>query len=128
VRLSDYRGRVVFVNFWGTWCPPCVEELPEFERFASDQGDQGAVVLAVNSSETADQITSFLTENEITLDHVPVLLDSDYDVLRAFGVADLLPTTFVIAPDGTIAWIKFGAMTQDLMQVYVDDVLAAQEG
>lgn len=120
VRLEDYRGRVVFLNFWATWCPPCVKELPALERFAAAQGDDGAVVLASNNTETAEQIQTYLQENDITLDHVPVLLDADSAVYRLFGVVRL-PTTWIIDREGVIRAVKFGEFDDATLQAYYDE-------
>jgi peroxiredoxin len=119
VSLEDYAGRVVFINFWWTGCPPCVDELPEFQRFMEEQGEDGAVVLAVNTAETPEEINTFLTENNINLNNVPVLLDSDYAVMRRYGV-HFFPTTYVISPDGIISGVKFGAFTLEELYSYLD--------
>ena len=58
VDLELYRGRPIFMNFWGTWCPPCVAELPELQAFAAAQGEQGALIVASNNSESAEQFTA----------------------------------------------------------------------
>jgi peroxiredoxin len=117
VSLADYAGRTVFVNFWWTGCPPCVKELPDFQTFAAQQGTDGAVVLAVNTAETPEQIRQFLADNDINLPDVPVLLDTDYTVMRAYGVA-VFPTTFVISPSGEISQVKFGAFDLEQMSLY----------
>ncbi|HEX2623170.1 MAG TPA: TlpA disulfide reductase family protein [Phototrophicaceae bacterium] len=122
VTLKDYLGRVVFINFWGTWCPPCVEELPTLQKFASEQGNTGAVVLAINSSETPDVITPFLTDNKIILSSIPVLMDSDYSVFQQYGVYNM-PTTYVITPDGIVKNVKYGGITPETLQAYLDEAL-----
>lgn len=123
VNLADYRGRVVFLNFWATWCPPCVEELPALERFAQAQAqlEGGAVVLASNNSESPEQIRAFLSENGITLDGVRVLLDSDSRVYQQYGVVRL-PTTWVIDRDGVLRAVKFGEFDDATLQAYLDEV------
>ncbi len=123
VRLADYRGRVVFLNFWATWCPPCVEELPVLERFAQAQAQlvDGAVVLASNNSESAAQIRAFLSENNITLEEVRVLLDSDSRIYQQYGVVRL-PTTWVIDREGMLRAVKFGAFDDATLQAYLDEV------
>ncbi len=123
VRLADYRGQVVFLNFWATWCPPCVEELPALERFAQAQAqlDGGAVVLASNNTESPEQISAFLNENSITLDGVRVLLDTDNRVYQQYGIVRL-PTTWVIDREGVLRAVKFGEFDDATLQTYLDEV------
>lgn len=121
VRISDLKGRVVFVNFWATWCPPCVDELPLLQKFAAEQGDDGAVILAVNSSEDAETIRAYLDANAIDLSAVPVLLDSDAAVYRRFGVIRL-PTTWIIDREGVLRTVKFGAFDEATLLEYLESV------
>lgn len=123
VNLTEYRGRVVFLNFWATWCPPCVEELPALERFAQAQAqlEGGAVVLASNNSESAEQIRAFLGENDIILDGVRVLLDSDSRIYQQYGVVRL-PTTWIIDREGVLRAVKFGEFDDATLQAYLDEV------
>jgi len=123
VNLADYRGRVVFLNFWATWCPPCVEELPALERFAQAQAqlEDGAVVLASNNSESSEQIRAFLSVNNITLDGVRVLLDADSRIYQQYGVVRL-PTTWVIDREGVLRAVKFGEFDDATLQAYLDEV------
>lgn len=123
--MSDYAGRVVFLNFWHVNCPPCIRELPALQQFADEQGDDGAVVLAVNPIDTPEQVTAFLIENDITLDDVPVLMDSDAFLYRRYGI-QFFPTTYVINPDGIVSDLKFGEVTVDDLYDYVE--LATSEG
>jgi thiol-disulfide isomerase/thioredoxin len=120
VRLSDYRGRVVFVNFWATWCPPCIDELPALQDFAADQGPDGAVVLAVNSVESAEQISSYLDTNGINLPDVPIVLDPDAALYRALGILRL-PTTWIVDQEGMLRTVKFGAFDRATLDAYLLD-------
>jgi peroxiredoxin len=103
-RLADYRGRAVLVNFWATWCQPCREEMPSFERLrASLQGERFAV-LAVNLAEPESRIRRFLDTVPVRF---PVLLDRDGATARAWQ-ARMLPATYVIGPDGAIRYRHLG--------------------
>ncbi len=117
VTLSDYRGRVVFVNFWQTTCPPCIEELPEFREFFADQDPAEVALLAVNVDETRQTIVDFFTENNIV--GIPVVLDEDSSVRRSYGVMGY-PVTFVIDVDGQVRFTKIGTMTYDEMEDYLE--------
>lgn len=116
VQLSDYAGKTLFVNFWQTTCAPCIEELPEFADFQDEYGDEAAV-LAINFDETSAQIRTFLAENDIV--GVPIALDPQSDVRSNYGVVQI-PTTFVISPEGTVRFLRVGAMTLDDMEDYLD--------
>lgn len=119
-QLSDYRGRVVFLNFWATYCEPCVREMPAFMNFAAQQGDDGAVVLAVNIAEPADVVRAWLTDKAIS--GFPILLDAEGDVFDAYNI-QVLPTTYVIDPAGIARDIKFGEMTPDALDDYLQAAL-----
>jgi thiol-disulfide isomerase/thioredoxin len=106
-RLSSYRGRVVFVNFWATWCEPCKRELPAFEQFQAQQGEDGAVILAVNVAEKPDAINQYFDEEKIA--GLLVLLDTNQDVSGAFAV-DRFPTTYVIDAAGVVRYKYYGEM------------------
>lgn len=123
VQLSDYQGRVVFLNFWATWCPPCVEELPALQEFASEQGDTGAVVLASNNTESADVIRAYLDENNIDVSDMEILLDADHTIYRQYGILNL-PTTYVINPAGIVSAVKFGAFDRETLDSYLAQALS----
>lgn len=116
-RLSDFSGRPVFLNFWRTDCPPCVRELPAFQAFMQAQGDDGAVVLAVNQGERGESIRAFL--EQIGIDGVPVLLDENLDLPDLYPVT-ALPTTYLIDAAGMVRYLKFGEMTAAEMQDYLE--------
>jgi peroxiredoxin len=121
VRLSDYQGRIVFLNFWATWCVPCQKELPAFQAFQQEQAPNGAVILAVNLLETADKITPFL--DGLGVSGLNVLLDSEGTVSDSYGIFNL-PVTFVIDQQGIVRYPKYGPMTVADLQSYVQAVQA----
>ncbi len=116
-QLTDYKGRVTFVNFWATWCGPCRVELPTLEKFIAQQGDKGAMVLAVNTGETADQINTYFKQNEIS--GLNVLLDSNVEVYTAYGI-NALPTTFIVDKEGVIRFRHFGMLREEDITGYMD--------
>jgi peroxiredoxin len=117
ISLSDFAGRPVFLNFWRTDCEPCVRELPAFQAFLEEQGEDGAVVLAVNQGEDGEQIAEFLAEVGIT--EIPVLLDTRLEVSRYYPVPGL-PTTYFIDREGMVQYTKIGEMELSEMYNYLD--------
>ncbi len=98
VDLASLRGRVVLVNFWATWCAPCVEEMPALARLRDRLGPRGLGVVAVNQGEMPERVSAFLQRSGLDL---PVLLDRDKDAAKAWKVR-ALPTTFVVDARGRI--------------------------
>lgn len=98
VRLRDLKGKVVFLNFWATWCPPCRLEMPTMEELHKEFSDQGLVILATNFRESPDEVRSFLKQHSLTF---TTLLDEQE---RAFGLyrAWSLPTTYLINKNSEI--------------------------
>lgn len=105
-RLSDYRGKVVLLNFWATWCEPCREELPSIERLRASLAGKPFVVLAVQMG--GSKRTAQDTAENLGL-RFPVLLDRDSLATAAWGV-NTLPTTFIIGPDGAVAFSHVGEL------------------
>ncbi len=120
-RLSDFRGRLVFLNFWATWCTPCRRELPAFEEFMTEQGENGAIILAVNVEESPEVITMFF-EN-IGVENIPVILDETGDISDLYTVFNL-PVTYVIDAEGVIRGIKLGETKITDLYDYVDQFSA----
>ena len=118
VRLSDYRGRPVVLNFWATWCAPCRLEMPELERAQVEFGESGPIILTVNQGESAEQVAAFFDEVGLTL---PALLDSDTDVGKAYG-AFFLPTTVIVGPDGVVAAVHRGMISRDELDGYLSAI------
>ncbi len=99
-KLSDFRGKIVMVNFWATWCDPCVKELPFFQAISDNQ-----TILAINYKETGNKVRSELTGKGYTF---TVLLDPDGEVSTLYGFTDQtsIPRTFFIDAEGIIKKIK----------------------
>jgi peroxiredoxin len=109
VRLRDYRGRHVFLNFFATWCGPCREEMPAMERLHQTYKGKGLTVLAVDLQEGPRQVAKFVRELRLSF---PALLDREGAVSHEYAVRGL-PVTFLIAPDGRIVWRAVGSREWD---------------
>lgn len=112
-RLSDYRGKVVVINFWATWCPPCREEMPSMQRAWEAVKDEGIVLLAVNVGEDEDTIFAFTANYPVQF---PLLMDKDSKVIGDWPVLGL-PTTFVVDPRGRIAYRAIGGRAWDSPEI-----------
>ncbi len=102
--LADYRGKVVLVNFWATWCPPCREELPSMQALHEQFAGKGFEVLAVNLMESEEKITAF---RESELIDLPVLMDRDGAAAKRWKVR-MLPISFIIDRQGAIRYQLLG--------------------
>jgi len=109
--LGELRGRVVLVNFWATWCPPCRREMPSMERLSQALKGEPFSVLAVDVGENADTIDLFTSQLDAT-PTFPILLDTRSDTLQAWKVAGL-PTTFLIDKRGRIIASAIGGREFD---------------
>jgi thiol-disulfide isomerase/thioredoxin len=105
-RLEDYRGKVVLLNFWATWCAPCREEMPSIGRLKKQLDGRPFVVLAVNVDEPESRINNFLAK--LPLDF-PTLLDPGGRTAKAWK-ARILPATFLIGPSGRIHYAVTGEL------------------
>jgi thiol-disulfide isomerase/thioredoxin len=124
VKLSDYRGKVVFLNFWATWCPPCRSEMPSMERLSLKLKAGGLEILAVDLQEPKDTVQKFVKDNGISF---TVLLDSTGGVGGAWG-AQSIPTTYLIDRKGAILARAIGAREWDSpdMVTLFEAILAAK--
>jgi peroxiredoxin len=102
--LADYRGKVVLVNFWATWCVPCRDEMPSMQRLKEKLAGKPFEVLAVNLDEPEARVRKFLSQMKVDF---TVLLDPEKKVAKAWN-ARILPASFVIGPDGRIRYSLVG--------------------
>lgn len=116
-RLSDFRGQVVFVNFWATWCGPCRGELPDIQSVYDEKGGQGLVVLAVNVQEAAGRVQAFWDDQGLTM---PVLLDSRGEVFEAYRLMGL-PDSFFVDREGILRGLQIGAIGREDMLEKLED-------
>ncbi len=111
VRLSDLRGRPVILNFWATWCGPCIVEMPILQSIFEAHQDTGLRILAVNLGETADTVRRWQQTGNFSYD---LLLDQPQAVARLYHLRGQ-PSTYVISPDGLITHIFFGPIREDAL-------------
>ncbi|MGP7815891.1 peroxiredoxin family protein [Niallia sp. 01092] len=112
VKLSDYRGKKVMLNFWATWCPPCKQEMPTIQQFFKESGNK-VVILAVNIDGTED-VVDFVNNRHLTF---PILLDEKDKVNELYKIITI-PTTFFIDENGVIKQKYYSAMPITIMREY----------
>jgi len=119
--LAEYRGKVVLVNFWATWCVPCREEMPSIDRLRSSMKGQPFEVLAVNMAEPLSRIEKFLSQMPLGF---PLLRDRDGAAGRAWK-AKLLPASFLVGRDGRIRYVAYGELdwSSDAVRARVAELL-----
>jgi thiol-disulfide isomerase/thioredoxin len=119
VSISDYRGQVILVNNWATWCPPCRTEMPELQGYYTAHAAEGFVVIAIDSDDLADQVASFVKEYGLTF---PVWLDPLSKAQVFFKNWDL-PSSYVIDRDGIARLSWTGGINQPTLEQYVTPLL-----
>ena len=114
VSLSDYRGQVVLINFWATWCPPCLQEMPGIDA-RHEQYPNDLVVLAVNDDESQDQVSAFREEFELSFEP---LLDPGGRTGALYQVR-AFPTSLFVNEHGIIQFVHIGLMTESQLDDYL---------
>lgn len=121
VALADYKGKVVLLNFWATWCGPCKIEIPWFIEFNKTYKDRGFAVLGVSMDDDGwKSVKPYLAEKKIDY---TVLVGND-QVSQAYGGIDSLPTTFIIDRDGRIAFVHMGLVGKDTYKKEIQSLTA----
>lgn len=131
-KLSDYKGKVVFINFWATWCPPCKQELPHIEEIYKEYGENknDVVILGVTApmsnenrnardEKNQDEIKSFLTENKLTF---PVVFDTTGEIFDKYNI-NSYPTTIMINKDGEVYGYVMGALQKSSMKSIIEQTM-----
>lgn len=115
--LSDYRGKWVLVNYWATWCPPCLEELPELEVFHDKHKDTDAVVLGVNMERiAAEPLKAFVEEQFLSFP----ILHIDPVPRTELGRIPGLPTSYLVSPEGEVVARQVGPLTAEMLEGFIE--------
>lgn len=122
VRLSDYKGKKVILNFWATWCPPCRAEMPDMQKYYDEQADSENVeILAVNlttADKGMDKINAFVEEFSLTF---PVPMDTEGEIGDLYQAASI-PTSYMIDTEGRVQQKIVGPMNEEMMEEFIADM------
>jgi peroxiredoxin len=118
--LTDYLDKVVLVNNWATWCPPCKAEIPTLEKYYKAHSTEGFVIIGIEAGEPQAEVLDFVKGAGITY---PVWIDPHNSSLRAFGAAGL-PNSFVIDRKGTVRLAWVGEINREMLEKYVTPIIA----
>jgi thiol-disulfide isomerase/thioredoxin len=108
-RLSEHRGKVVLINFWATWCPPCREEMPSMQRLYATNKDGGFTLVAVALDSSPAPVGPYLKQTGLTF---PVALDPRMELAHSYGVR-ALPASFIVDPQGIMVAMALGPRAWD---------------
>ncbi|WP_416141733.1 thiol-disulfide oxidoreductase ResA [Lysinibacillus capsici] len=117
--LEEYKGKGVFLNFWGTWCKPCEREFPIIDRYYNDNKEKDIQVLAINIAESDFVVQNYIDRKGLTF---PVLIDKNKSVMEAYNI-NPLPTTILINSEGKIEKIITGEMKEQDIKNYMELIL-----
>lgn len=118
--LENYKGKVIFLNFWATWCPPCKKEMPDIENIYKEYGEnkKDMVILGVNS-EKENEVKKFLKDKGYTF---PTVIDENSEVMRKYFI-QAFPTSFVIDKEGNVYGYVMGGLTKEQIKQVIEEVL-----
>lgn len=120
ISLEDYRGKVVLLNFWASWCSSCRSEMASLESYEQTHQEEGLVVLGINYEEDPATVRSFIADAAVTF---PMLLDEDGEVAAAYGVVGL-PTSYFVDCEGRIMGFWPGAVSASALEQQLTPLLA----
>jgi len=96
--LSDFKGKILIIDFWATWCNPCIKEFPHFEKFYKNYKDKGIEFIAISVDNKLDKVKSFVKKNNYSF---TILHDLAHETSKNFKIGKL-PTLFIVSPDGYV--------------------------
>jgi peroxiredoxin len=118
--LDEYGDKVVLVNNWATWCPPCRAEMPELETYYQAHAAEAFTLIGISAGDSAEQVQRFVLQNGLSF---PMWLDPDSAALRAFR-NDALPSSYVIDKSGTVRLAWTGAISLEMLEKHVTPLLS----
>lgn len=121
-RLEDYKGKWVLVNFWATWCPPCLEEMPALQKLHETRKDLVVIGIAMEYQD-AEYVKQFADDLLVSF---PIVL-GDRKIAAQIGKVPGLPTTYLYNPEGRVAAYNVGALTREAVERYIDSKVAAKK-
>lgn len=119
IKLSDYKGQVIILNFWATWCPPCLAEIPDFVKFYSAYREKGVEIIGIAVSSNIDDVKKIISEKKINY----TICMSDGKIESQYGGIRAIPTTFIIDKQGNIHQKKIGFMSENELTEIIKDIL-----
>ena len=119
VSLADFRGKVVLVNNWATWCPPCKAEMPSLQTYYEKNKDRGFEIVAIEAGEPVDEVAAFVGRLGLTFKVWPDLEQKALAAFRGYS----LPNTYVIDEGGQVRLAWFGPVSRKMLEAYVTPLL-----
>jgi thiol-disulfide isomerase/thioredoxin len=117
MRLSDLSGRPIMLNFWASWCGPCVEEMPILQAF-SERYSNELMILGINADEPREDVLDFVEQNELTF---PMLMDPDSRIQDLYRIR-AFPTSYFIDQNGIIRAVHIGTLSEALLDRYLEQI------